>query len=54
MQVEKKDLEHLLELLKQAQRHRDFGETKAYKLEIEARELVEAMLRGEADAKSDQ
>lgn len=51
MHVEKHDLERLLELLKQAQEFRDFGDTKAYRLEIEARKLVESMLRGD-DAKS--
>lgn len=52
MHVEKKDLERLLELLKQAQYHRDYGDVKAYPLEIEARKLVESMLKGGADAKS--
>ena len=53
MNVEQKDLERLLELLKQAQHYRDFGDTKAYPLERQARELVESMLKGGAqDAKS--
>ena len=46
MHVEKSDLEKLLELLKQAQHYRDFGDTKAYRLEREARQLVESMLKG--------
>ena len=54
MHVEKSDLEKLLELLKQAQHSRDFGDTKAYRLEREARQLVESMLKGGADAKSTQ
>lgn len=49
--VDRQDLERLLELLKQAQHCRDFGDTKAYRLEIEARKLVESLLRGD-DAKS--
>ncbi|MCT6721777.1 hypothetical protein [Acidovorax sp. K2F] len=52
MHVEKSDLEKLLELLKQAQEYRDYGDTKAYPLERQARELVESMLKGGADAKS--
>ena len=52
MHVEKKDLEKLLDLLKQAQQYRDYGDTKAYPLERQARELVESMLKGGADAKS--
>ena len=52
MHVEKSDLEKLLELLKQAQHYRDFGDTKAYRLEREARQLVESLLKEDADAKS--
>lgn len=52
MNVDKKDLERLLELLKQAQHYRDFGDTKAYRLEREARQLVESLLKEDADAKS--
>ena len=54
MHVEKSDLEKLLELLKQAQHYRDFGDTKAYRLEREARQLVESLLKEGADAKSTQ
>ena len=54
MNVKQKDLERLLELLKQAQHYRDFGDTKAYRLERVARQLVESMLKGGADAKSTQ
>jgi len=54
MHVAKSDLEKLLELLKQAQHFRDYGDTKAYRLEREARELVESMLRGGTNAKSNQ
>jgi hypothetical protein len=50
MNVEKQTLEKLLELLKQAQHYRDFGDTKAYPLERQAREMVEALLLGGADA----
>ena len=52
MNVDKKDLERLLELLKQAQHYRDYGDTKAYGLEREARQLVESLLKEDADAKS--
>lgn len=51
MHVKKTDLEKLLQLLKQAQHYRDFGDTKAYPLERQARELVESMLREGVDAK---
>lgn len=51
MHVEKQDLEKLRDLLKQAQHYRDFGDTKAYALERQARELVDALLkRGEDGA----
>ena len=52
MHVERQELERLLELLKRAQQYRDFGDTKAYRLGIEARKLLESMLGGGADAKS--
>jgi hypothetical protein len=52
MQVDKKELEKLLDLLNQAQYHRDFGDTKAYALERQARQLVESILKGGDDAKS--
>lgn len=54
MHVEKQELEKLLDLLNQAQRYRDFGDTKAYALERQARQLVESMLKGGGDAKSNQ
>jgi len=38
------DLEKLHQLLVKAQEYRDFGDTKAYGLEIQARKLVEEML----------
>ena len=54
MHVEKSQLEKLLELLKEAQYYRDYGDTKAYRLEREARQLVESLLKEGADAKSTQ
>lgn len=38
------DLEKLNQLLLKAQEYRDFGDTKAYALERQARQIVEAML----------
>ena len=49
MQVEKQDLEKLRDLLQQAQHYRDFGDTKAYALERQARELVDSLLKGGED-----
>lgn len=38
------DLEKLHQLLLKAQEYRDFGDTKAYALEVQARKLVEEMM----------
>lgn len=40
----KRDLQQVLELMNMANRYRDFGDTKAYALERQARELVQSML----------
>lgn len=38
------DLQKLHQLLLKAQEYRDFGDTKAYALEVQARKLVEEMM----------
>lgn len=49
MQVEKKELEEVLELLKKAKELADYGDTKAYPLERRARELLEGILQRDVE-----
>lgn len=53
MEVDRTELERVLELLKESKELHDYGDLKAHGVARQARELLESLLkRGGADAKS--